>query len=238
MIPVVIVTGIAVTSCAKQGGGSPAASAATSATGTGTGQPTSAAASPAASGSPIPAGYTRVGGAAQGISIAAPTSWVTINLAKESIQSAAKKVSLKGISSTALIQDMESLQKLHALFVFDVKAAVDSPQHFAPNLSAYCGSSGVTDSGAAGLPLIKTGMAAELQKQGATNVTQKDVKVGGVPGAVTYYQLSTTAGQTIYGSQLEVLPKSDKVCFVTLTMGKGQSLGYVLGVAASTAKFS
>jgi hypothetical protein len=174
---------------------------------------------------------------AQGISIAAPASWVTVNLAKESVESAASKIGLSGFSASALVQDMQSLQKLHAIFVFDVKSAVDTPQHFARNLNAYCTASGVTDVGAAGVPLLKTAASAEFEKAGATHITQRALEIGGVPGVETSYHLSSSSEGTIYGSQLEVLPKPDKACFATVTAGQGESEGNVLSVAAATAQF-
>lgn len=182
----------------------------------------------------VPAGYSRVGGAAQGISLAAPASWVTVNLAQETIQSAASKLDIHGISASTLIQDMQTLQKLHAVFVIDIKSAVDSPQHITPNLNAYCDDSGVTDVGAAGVPLIKTVAAAEFGKLGATNLTQKDLEIGGLPGVETSYQLTSGSAGTISESQLEVLPKPDDACFVTVT---GESEGNVVSVAAATAQF-
>lgn len=235
---VVIGTGVTVTSCSSSPGTvKPAVSATRPASGAvASGSP---AASPVASISPgaVPAGYTRVGGAAQGISIAAPASWVSVNLAKETIESAANKIGLNGLSAATLVQDMESLQNLHAVFVFDVKAAVDGPQNFAPDLDAYCLASGVTDVGAAGVPFLKASAAAGFGKIEATHVTQKDLEIGGVPGVETSYQLSSSSAGTLYGSQLEVLPKPDQACFVTVTVAKGQSAGNVLSVAAATAQF-
>jgi hypothetical protein len=228
-LPVIVGIGMAITSCSSAPGTTkPAVSPTRSATGA------AASGSPAAA--PVPAGYTRAGGAAQGISIAAPASWVAVNLAKETIENAAGKIHLGGISASTIVQDMESLQKLHAVIVFDVKSAVDSPGHFARNLNAYCVVSGVNDVGSAGVPFIKTSAAAEFEKLGGNSITQKDLKIGGVPGVETSYQLSSSRG-TIYGSQLEVLPKPDKACFVTLTVGPGESAGNVLGVAAETAQF-
>jgi hypothetical protein len=237
-LPVVIGIGVAVTSCSSAPGTvNPAVSATRSASDAAvSGSPTASPVTPSSPGS-VPAGYTRVGGVAQGISIAAPASWVAVNLAKETIESAANKIGLSGLSASALVQDMESLQKLHAVIVFDVKSAVDSPEHFARNLNAYCTASGVTDVGAAGVPLLKTGAAAEFEKAGATHIIQKDLEIGGVPGVETSYQLSSSSEGTIYGSQLEVLPKPDKACFATVTAGKGESEGNVLSTAAATAQF-
>jgi hypothetical protein len=196
----------------------------------------SSTASPAAPSSPptVPAGYTRVGGTAQGISLAAPSSWVAVDLANETLQSAAKKLNLHGISASALVQDMETLQKAHGVFVMDVKAVVDGQQQFAPNLNAYCSVSGVSDAGAAGVPFMKTLAAAEFEKLGATHITQQDIQIGGVPGVETSYQLSSSSAGTVYASQLEVLPKPDKVCEVTVT---GEKQGNVVRTAAATAQF-
>jgi hypothetical protein len=234
-VPAVIGIAVAVTACGSAPGTvKPAVSATHSASATASGSP---GASPAASNSaaPVPAGYARVGGAAQGISIAAPTSWVAINLAKQSIQSAANSADLKGISSAELVQDMTSLQKLHAILVFDVTSAVDG--HFARNLNAYCTTSGVTQVGAAGVPLVKEEAAAEFQKLDATHIAQRELEIGGVPGLDTSYQVYSSSQGTIYGSQLEVLPAPDKICFVTVTDGKGESDGSVVSTAAATAQF-
>jgi hypothetical protein len=230
---------VAVSSCASAPGtANPAVSATRSASGAAiSGSPT---ASPVAqsSAAPVPAGYARVGGATQGISVAAPASWVAVNLAKESIESAASKAGLSDVSAATLTQETESLQKLHAVNVFDVKSAVDSPQHFARSLNAYCFVSGVTDVGAAGVPFLKAAAAAEFAKLGSTHITQKDLEIGGVSGAETSYQVSSSGYGTIYGWQLDVLPKPDKACAVTVTVAKGESPGNaIVSVAAATAQF-
>lgn len=237
-LPAVISIGVAVTSCSS----APASPTASSTPGSliaSLAAPGSVTASPAAPSSPgvVPSGYSRVGGAAQGISVAAPTSWVAVNLATETLESAANKLDLSGVSATTLVQDMESLEKMHAVIVYDVKSVVESSEHFARNLSAYCTTSGVTDVGAAGIPFLKQILVPELEKSGATHVTQRDLEIGGVPGVETFYTLISPTEGPLYGSQLEVLPKPDKGCFVTLTVGKGESRGKVLSTAAATAQF-
>jgi hypothetical protein len=237
-LPFVIGIGLAITSCSSAPGTvQPAGSGTRSASGAAvSGSPTASPLAPSSPG-PVPAGYTRVGGAAQGISVAVPASWVAVDLAKEAIDSAASKLGLSGLSAAAIMQDMQSLQKLHAIFVVDVKSGIDSPQKFASNLNAYCVASGVTDVGTASIPLLKAEAAGEFEKIGATHVTQQDLEIGGVPGVETSYQLSSSSEGTLYGSQLEVLPKPDKACFVTLTVSQGESAGNVLSVAAATAQF-
>lgn len=190
-----------------------------------------AAASPAAP----PVGYQRVGGAAQGISVAVPASWAAFNPTKETLDDAARRIGLSGISASTFEQDWQSLQKLRGIIMFDVKSAVQT--HFATNLNAYCTSSGVTDTGSAGVPLLRQAVAAQLQQVNAAHISQRDVRVGGVPGLETTYTLASSAEGTLDEAQLEVLPQSGRSCFVTVTAIKGHFPGNVVSVAASTAQF-
>lgn len=235
---VVMGIGVAVTSCSSAPGtAKPAVSATRSASGADlSGSPTASPAAPSPPGS-VPAGYTRVGGAAQGISVAAPASWAAVNLAKGTPESAARNAGLSGISTTALLQELESRQKAHGVAAIDVKSAVDNPQHYPRNLNAYCEASGTTDVGAAAVPLIKPLLAAANEKGGATNITLKDLQIGGVPGVEASYQLSSSDYGTLYGWELVVLPKPDKVCYVDVYVGEGESEGNVPSTAAATAQF-
>jgi hypothetical protein len=151
------------------------------------------------------------------------------DLTKESPESVASKANPTGSSATTFVQQLESLQKLHAIFVYDAKSAAPGPRHFVPNFDALCGPSGTTDVGAAGIPFIKANEADEatgdLKIIGATHITAKDLKIGGVPGVEFSYQYSPAGDYgTLYGSQLALLPKPHKVCLVTATVGEGESL--------------
>lgn len=196
--------------------------------------PSAALASAAA---PVPPGYQRVGGAAQGISLAVPASWVPVNLARESIQAAAKKLGLSGVSAATIIADMEQIQSKHGIIVFDVNSAGSNPGHFATNLNAFCLSSGVTDTGAAALPPLKEQVPESLrQSLHATGIRERDMTIGGVPGLATSYSLNSAIG-TIAETQLEVLPKPDTACIVTLTSPAGKMPARVIDEAAATAQF-
>ena len=96
-LPVAIGIGVAVTSCSSAPGTvKPAVSATRSASGAAiSGSLTGRPVAPSSARS-VPAGYKRVGNVAQGISIAAPASWVAVNLAKETIESAASKIGVIG----------------------------------------------------------------------------------------------------------------------------------------------
>lgn len=201
-----------------------------------------ASASPAAStasttaAAAIPAGFRRIGSATQGVSVAIPASWVTINPAEKSLESALEKMGLPGASSANVVQEVQSLQTLHAAFAIDVASTVSDPAHFARNINAYCAASSVNDTGSAGIPFLKQAAKDELSTI-ASDVKQQNVTVGGVPGIETSYQLDTKTTEKIDGAQLEVLPKPDTACFVTLSTSSSESQGNILAVAAATAQF-
>jgi len=181
------------------------------------GAPASASTSPTSAPAAAPAGYQRIGGAPQGVSLAVPSSWVTVNFAQQTMREAIRKIGLRGISQATLTRDMQALQKLHAVYAVDIKSTGSSPGHFATNINAYCTNSGITQSGSAGVPILRRSAATELQQIGAQNLSETDLKVGGVPGLQTSYTLSTSGAGTLHAAQLEVLPKPDRACFVTLT---------------------
>ena len=228
---------VALAACSSAGAGKVGASATGAATGG-----ASTAASPAAStgaattAAAIPTGYQRVGGSASGISLAVPHSWVSVNLAKQSLESAASKLDLPGINGSTIVQDMQSLQKDHAVFAFDIASAASNPNHYVRNLNAYCLPSGITDTGTAGVPFLAQATKSELSTV-ASGITQHDVVIGGVPGLETSYKLDSGSGADVQGAQLEVLPKPDVICTVTLSFSSHQTAGNYLAVAAATAQF-
>jgi hypothetical protein len=102
---------------------------------------------------------------------------------------------------------------------------------------SHCVADGITEAGSAGIGYIKSLLAGEFDKI-ATHVTQQDVVIGGVPGVETSYDLTSSAAGTIPATRLEVLPKPDQACFVTLTtLGSSLSAASILRVAAATARF-
>jgi hypothetical protein len=185
----------------------------------------------------VPAGYKRVGGATQGISIAIPSSWTTVNLAQLNLKQALRQMGLKGVSQATLSQNLQALIKLKAVFAADLTSKASAPGHFATNINAYCSSSGTSDSGSAGVPLLRQSAESELpQVLHAQHVTVTEVKIGGVPGVQVNYALTSTTSGTLQAAQLEVLPKPGRACFVTLTAA-GPLPDGVLPTAAATAQF-
>jgi hypothetical protein len=200
------------------------------------GSPDASSAAPRPAGS-IPAGYARVGGAAQGISIAVPASWVAVDLTKESPAYFVRRAGLSGAAASTFLGQLQSLQQSHEVFVFDGKSAVDSPEPSAPILTAECDSSGTTDVGAAGVPTLTKNQLSGLGQVQSSHIAVQDLEIGGVPGMDVSYHLKSETGGTLYGSELAVLPKPGRVCYVTVIDGKTESFDSVLSVAAATAQF-
>jgi hypothetical protein len=243
------VTGLAITLTACSSGGSAGSSAASASTPAGPSSASAASASsnaaagnaaaassPAASSAAVPAGYKRVGGTAQGISLAVPSSWADIDLSQQDAATAIGKLKLSGVAATQLTQSLSQLQQSKAIVAADVKYAATSRGHFARNINAYCNQTDVTDTGRAAIPVLKAGVESQLTTI-ATHVTERETSIGGIPGLETSYQIKSGTLGALYGAQLEVLPKARQACFVTLTALSPVQDSGTLAVAAKTAQF-
>jgi hypothetical protein len=170
-----------------------------------------------ANAAPAPAGYQRIGGAAQGIALDIPSSWVTVDFSQEGTQQAIKRLGLTGAAATAFSQTMGPLVKEHAAYAADTKGAGTTPGHFVTNINAYCTPSGVTLTGSSAVAALKQSWASQMQQLGGRNVSQVGSQIGGVAGEETSYTLTATSSITLYATQVEVLPKSGTSCYFTLT---------------------
>lgn len=178
-----------------------------------------------------------MGGAAQGISLDIPTSWVAVNFSKQSLQQAIKLFGLTGSTQNVFTQELEPLVKAHAAYAADIKDAASAPGHFVTNINGYCASSGVKQTGSAGVTSLGQAWASQLQQLGAQNVTQTGVQLGGVAGEESSYTLSASSAITLHATQLEVLPKAGKACYVTLTAA-GPVPSAVLAQAISSIEYA
>jgi hypothetical protein len=183
-----------------------------------------------------PGGYQRIGGPGQGVSLDVPKSWVTVNFSQQSLQAGIQKLGLHGVNQGTLTQGLQALQKLHAVYAVDTRSIATSPGHFATNVNAYCTNSGLSESGAAGVSILRQSAVTQLQQLGVQNLSQADVTIGGVPGVQTSYTLSTSAAGTLRAAQLEVLPAPERACFITLTAA-GSLPTTVLAQIASSVQY-
>jgi hypothetical protein len=227
------------------GGSSPSASPASPARSPGSqaSPATSAGPSPGASAtggatSPAAGAYQRIGGSAQGVSLAIPSSWVTVDLAEMNVKQAEKQMQIKGVSSETVDSSLQSLKKLDGLMAEDGSSAASAPGHFATNLNAYCLASGVTETGSAGLSSLRQTITQEFQQDlHAQNIKIVDANLGGVPGLETSYTVQSVSAGTLHATQLEVRPRAGRACYVTVTAA-GQVPGAVVQAAESTMRYS
>jgi hypothetical protein len=203
---------------------------------------TSAGPSPGASAtggatSPAAGAYQRIGGSAQGVSLAIPSSWVTVDLAEMNVKQAEKRMQIKGVSSETVDSSLQSLKKLDGLMAEDGSSAASAPGHFATNLNAYCLASGVTETGSAGLSSLRQTITQEFQQDlHAQNIKIVDANLGGVPGLETSYTVQSVSAGTLHATQLEVRPRAGRACYVTVTAA-GQVPGAVVQAAESTMQY-
>jgi hypothetical protein len=194
---------------------------------------TTSSATPASTSAALPAGYHRIGGPEQGVSLGVPSSWVSVNFTGQTLQQAVRKLKQYGISQSAIAAAQNVLLKLHGVYAIDPETIVTSPGR-ATNINAYCGASGITEAGSSGRYFLRSSVAAGFRQAKATGIRQVNLMVGGIPGVRTSYTLMTSLGAT-HAAQLEVLPKADRICFITLTGGKAPAS--LLTTIAPTVQF-
>jgi hypothetical protein len=188
--------------------------------------------------SAAPAGYQRIGGSAQGVSLAIPSSWVTVDLAEMNVKQAEKQMQIKGVSSQTVDSSLQSLKKMDGLMAEDGGSAGSAPGHFATNLNAYCLASGVNESGSAGLSAMRQAITQEFEQDlHAQHIKSVDANLGGVPGLKTSYTVQSVSAGTLHATQLEVLPRAGRACYVTVTAA-GQVPSAVVQAAESTMRYS
>jgi hypothetical protein len=196
---------------------------------------TGPAASPAPA--PVPAGYKRIGGPAHGLSFAIPDYWVLIDPTPQAVEEGYKRAGASSFSLDFVLQATAKVKASNGLFAADLRDATRSPRLFAPDMNAYCASSGVAISGSGSIASLRSLVPQFQQLMHAVNMHASDINVGGIPALEVSYTLNSRVG-TLYAIQLQVLPTAYRGCFVTLTATRDQLLEKIVPVIASTALFS
>jgi hypothetical protein len=177
-------------------------------------------------------GYQRIGSAAQGVSVEVPASWVAIDFSHQTVTQAVGIVGAHGAQQAALIQQLDPLAKLRAVYAADVSP----PGQAATSLNAYCSSSGISLTGSVGAAVIGRSWATQLQQDGAQDLSQTAATLGSVAGVRSSYTLAAGSTGLVHAVQLEVLPRPGRACFVTLAAA-GQVPGPVLAQVISTIQY-
>lgn len=191
------------------------------------------------SGSGSGSGSQRIGGATQGISVEVPDSFSVVDLTSESsaVNSIAKLDLSSAILQPLVKQTVQFLQ-WHAALAVDAKGTAATSGQWADNISAYCLGSGTDLTGSSAVPTLKKDLTAEFDGLEAKVTSMENMRIGGVPGLETTYLLESSTGETLEAGQLEVAPKPQEVCFVTLTTSLSTFSSSILTTAAQTAQFT
>jgi hypothetical protein len=183
-------------------------------------------------------GNQRIGGATQGISIEVPGAFSVLDLTSET--AAVNSIAKLGLDIAAvdtLVPQVKQFQQLHAALAVDAKEAAASSGQFPDNISAYCADSGTDLTGSSAVPTIKKQLTSKFGGLQVADVSTAGMPVGGVPGLEMMYLLNSSAG-TLAAGQLEVAPKPQEFCVVTLTTSPGTFSKSILSTAAQTAQFT
>ena len=184
-------------------------------------------------------GNQRIGGSTQGISIEVPGSFSVLDLTSEATAvNSIAKLGLTAADVDTLVPQAKQFQQLHAALAVDTKGAAANSGQFPDNIGAYCLDSGTDLTGSSAVPTIKKELTSEFGGLQVTDVSMEGMQVGGVPGLETTYLLASSSGETLRAGQLEVAPKPQKFCFVTLTTSVGTFSNSILSMAAQTAQFT
>ncbi|WP_436757608.1 hypothetical protein [Streptosporangium sp. V21-05] len=168
----------------------------------GSGSPESAA--------PVPEGFKRIGGPANGVTVAIPKEWVALDLTKDDLDKGLKN---SGLTGPTLEQAKKSLQTLvdnNGIWASDTGSAKGSRNGFPTNLNAFC---------QAGRQISTEQLLRETRSQleqlNAKVVETRKVRIGSRDAARIVYSFRTN-GVDVRGTQYYV-PVADRTCIVTLS---------------------
>lgn len=185
----------------------PGQSAAPSASPTAPGSPTPGRSAEEA---PVPEGFKRIGGPANGVSVAVPKGWVAIDLTKDDLEKGLKE---SGLSGSTLQEAKKSLQTLvdnKGIWASDPKSAKSSPQGFPTNLNAFCQAGRQTS-----IDQLLKETTDQLKQLKAKVVESGKVTIGSRQAARIVYTFPIE-GIDVQGTQYYV-PTENKTCIVTLS---------------------
>ncbi|WP_061296051.1 hypothetical protein [Herbidospora cretacea] len=162
-------------------------------------------------GTEVPTGFHRIGGTANGVSIGVPTSWKSVDLAKDSFETELAATGLTGSALEQARQGLQALTSAKAVYALDPASQKESKQNFVTNLNGFCQPS----VGGSNEALIEQAKQ-QLTNVGATITEAAPAKVGAGQGVRITYSLKMPAG-TVQGTQYYAHSTHSTTCVITLT---------------------
>lgn len=154
----------------------------------------------------LPAGYRRIGGSENGVTIGVPKSWKALDF--DQLAQAKAELGKNGIPAATVDQVIKAMKQNNAVMAYDPKTA--RTEHFGNNVNGFC------QTGAApNADQVK----AQLGQIGARNVATEDATAGGRSALKVTYEQSATA--PLEDTEYVVPAPGGRTCFVTMTKKKG-----------------
>lgn len=160
--------------------------------------------------SAVPGGFKRIGGAANGVSVAVPKTWSGFDLTQADLQRGLKQLGLSGTALRQLQQSLQTLASNKAIWAADRKSIQASPNKFATNLNGFCQPGNV-----ASPEQLISAVKQELGQINAKVSTAAEVTVDGGKAVRVLYTFPNR-GIEIKGTQYYVLAQG-RTCSVTLS---------------------
>ncbi|MEV7013981.1 hypothetical protein [Streptosporangium sp. NPDC051022] len=160
----------------------------------------------------MPAGFKRVGGAANGLTIAVPQEWIALDLATADVDKELKRTGLSGEALQQAKRSLRSLADNKAIWAADRASVKTSRNGFATNLNGFCQDSEQTPPPA---DRMIADIKGQLQQFGAKISEAGEVPIDAGKAIRVVYTLPAR-GIDIRGTQYYV-QSPGKTCIVTLS---------------------
>ncbi|WP_214103921.1 hypothetical protein [Acrocarpospora catenulata] len=160
---------------------------------------------------PLPDGFARVGGISNGLVLAVPTEWRSVDLSKDTFEA---ELEASGLTGDALQQAKASLQALRknkAVYAMDPASQAESPDKFVTNLNGFCQPS----VGASADALIQIAKE-QLTSVNATVSEATSIPLGNRSAVRIRYTLPIKKA-VVRGTQFYVPSDKGQTCVVTLS---------------------
>ncbi|MCO5990231.1 hypothetical protein NE235_29370 [Actinoallomurus spadix] len=193
-------TGLALAGCSGGSDDKKSGDGATSAPKSGTSS--SAAAAPPE----LPAGYRRIGGSENGLTIGVPKSWKALDF--DQLTKAKAELGKNGFPAATVDQVVKTMKQNNAFMAYDPGTA--RTEHFGNNVNGFC-----QPGAAPNADQVK----AQLGQIGARNVAIENTTAGGRSAVKVTYEQAGTA--TLETTQYVVPADGGRTCYATLTKKKG-----------------
>jgi hypothetical protein len=160
---------------------------------------------------PLPAGFKRIGGLANGVLIAVPESWTAMDLTKDDVTKSLEEAGLSGATLEQAKTAAQALVANKAVYAVDPQSLRESETRFATNLNGFCQPS----VGASAQALIDVAKS-QLATVNAKVSEAAEIPLGAARGVRIKYTLPF-GKVTVKGAQYYVPSGKGKTCVVTLS---------------------